>query len=82
MVRSKAKLTSKHQLTLPVAVRRALGVGVGDEVVFEIAADRVAVVPNVYEGRFKKYAGRYRVGRGSQPKDTDTWLRKIRGHVD
>lgn len=82
MVRSKATLTSKNQLTLPVAVRDALGVAVGDQIVFEIADNRVVVVPNVAEGRFKKYVARYRVGRGSTRKETDAWLRKLRGHND
>jgi hypothetical protein len=36
MVRSKAKTTSKGQLTLPVAIRKALNVGAGDVVAFDI----------------------------------------------
>ena len=36
-----SKLTSKAQTTIPQAVRAALGVAQGDELVYEIADDRV-----------------------------------------
>ena len=31
-----ARITAKGQVTIPVAVRRALGLSVGDEVIFEV----------------------------------------------
>jgi antitoxin PrlF len=36
-----SRLTSKAQITLPKAVRKALGIAPGDEVVWEIEGDRV-----------------------------------------
>ena len=38
-----AKLTSKGQLTVPKAVREALGLEVGDEVVFHVEGDRAVL---------------------------------------
>jgi AbrB family looped-hinge helix DNA binding protein len=38
-----ATITSKGQLTLPVAVREALGVRQGDRVVFRLLGDRAVV---------------------------------------
>jgi AbrB family looped-hinge helix DNA binding protein len=37
----KAKVTSKHQITLPKRIREKLGIEKGDEVVFEDEDDRV-----------------------------------------
>ncbi len=55
---SSARITSKGQVTIPLAVRRALGLGPGDQLVFEIdpelsraqvrkAADFVALAGSV-----------------------------------
>jgi AbrB family looped-hinge helix DNA binding protein len=38
-----ATITSKGQLTLPIAVREALGVGQGDRVVFRVLGDRAVL---------------------------------------
>jgi antitoxin PrlF len=35
------RITAKAQTTIPAAVRRALGLGPGDEVAYEIDGDRV-----------------------------------------
>lgn len=78
-VRSKAKITSKGQITLPAEVRRTLGVARGDEVVFEIGAGQVTVTPNPPENRFRKYAGRYRIGKGRTVAETDAFVRRLRG---
>ena len=80
MVRSKATITSKGQLTLPAAVRAALNVGAGDIVMFDIEPDGVHVRPEHAEDRFKKFAGKYRVGKGRSIEDTNKWLRELRGH--
>ena len=78
-VRSKAKLTSKGQLTLPVLVRRTLGVGRGDEVIFEISAGQVTVIPSPPENRFREYTGRFRIGKGQTAADTDAFVGRLRG---
>ena len=36
-----SKITSKSQTTIPPAVREILGVGPGDELVYEVEGDRV-----------------------------------------
>ena len=37
------RLTTKHQTTVPIAVRKVLGVAAGDSVVFEMEDDRVTL---------------------------------------
>ncbi|MEO6913736.1 MAG: AbrB/MazE/SpoVT family DNA-binding domain-containing protein [Candidatus Baltobacteraceae bacterium] len=80
MVRSKAKITSKGQITLPATVREALHVGLGDVVTFEIQASGVRVVPERAPDRFAAYIGKYRVGKGKSAAQVDRWLRDLRGH--
>ncbi|MGF1550692.1 MAG: type II toxin-antitoxin system PrlF family antitoxin [Sphingomonadaceae bacterium] len=38
-----SRITSKAQTTIPQAVRKALGLAVGDELIWEIEGDRVVV---------------------------------------
>lgn len=79
MVRSKAKITSKGQITLPALVREALHVGSGDVVTFEIQPDGVHVVPERLPDRFAAYVGKYRVGKGKSTDEINRWLRDVRG---
>ncbi len=79
MVRSKAKITSKGQLTLPAAVRKALNVGAGDVVAFEIRPDGIVIQTDLPPDRFEQFVGRFRVGRGQSAEATNRWLREIRG---
>ncbi len=81
-VRSKAKITSKGQITLPIAVRRRLGVGAGDVVAFEVASEGIHLTRDREPGVFQKWAGRFRSGAGQTPAEIDRWLRAIRGHDD
>jgi len=51
-IRETATLTSKGQLTLPKAIRQALGVDVGGKLAFDVSADgqiRVSRVESVHE---------------------------------
>jgi AbrB family looped-hinge helix DNA binding protein len=79
MVRSKAKITSKGQITLPAAVREALHVGTGDVVAFEVHAGGVNVVPEHRPDRFAAFVGKYRSGKGKTAEEVDSWLRELRG---
>jgi AbrB family looped-hinge helix DNA binding protein len=79
MVRSKAKITSKGQLTLPAAVRKTLGVGPGDTLTFEVTEDEIRVVREREPGVFGKWAGRYRVGKGQSAAEIDRSIRELRG---
>jgi len=45
METSTAKVSSKYQVVLPRSVREALGLRVGDEVIFVIDGDRVLLRP-------------------------------------
>jgi AbrB family looped-hinge helix DNA binding protein len=51
------KITSKGQITLPAAVRRRLGVGAGDRVVFELGERDIRVRARQKPSRFAKYRG-------------------------
>ncbi len=58
----KARVTSKGQVTIPAEVRKALGVGPGDDLVFEAKAGYAVVrkrkTIEEVAGRLRKYAGR------------------------
>ncbi len=77
--KSKATITSKGQVTLPVAVRRALNLRAGDVITFELDRQGVHVVPDKAKARFRAYAGKYRVGRGKTGREIDSWLKRLRG---
>lgn len=49
-----SSVTQKGQVTIPVTVRRSLGVSTGDEIAFEIEGDRVYLraVPSRLEASF------------------------------
>jgi AbrB family looped-hinge helix DNA binding protein len=81
-VRSKAKLTSKGQITLPIEVRRRLGVDAGDFVTFELTDAGIALTREYEPGVFEKWAGRFRTGKGQTAQEIDRWLGTIRGHGD
>ena len=46
-------LTSKSQVTIPAEVRRRLGVGPGDRIVFDVEAGRATIRP--LRGTFTEY---------------------------
>jgi AbrB family looped-hinge helix DNA binding protein len=75
----KSKITSKGQLTMPVAIRRALGVKEGDMVVFEVSKEgQVRVRPEKKQGRFAKYKGAG-LGDIKTKAQMDAWLKDLRG---
>lgn len=75
-----AVLTSKGQITLPIALRRKLGLRKGDVLEFD------ETVPYIKARKpFDKSAMRKAIGRGASrcPKRTSTeWLDELRGPVD
>ncbi len=81
-VRSKAKVTSKGQVTIPLAVRRQLGVEAGDTIAFELTTDGIRMTVDREPGVFAKWTGRWRSGRGQTAAENDRWLRTVRGHDD
>ena len=54
-----SRMTSKAQITLPKAVRKALGIEPGDEVLWEIEGDRVIMTragsPDMFVGNFSTF---------------------------
>ncbi len=81
-MRKQAKITSKGQITIPVEIRRALGVKAGDRLLFERDAEGVRVRPVRMEGIFAKYCGIGNPGIPSGRKAINRWLREMRGHND
>ncbi len=82
MLREKSKITSKGQITLPVKVRRLLGVKEGDSVVFDVnETGEVLVRPDRGESPFAKYQG-IGVGDIKTAEDARRWFLEIRGREE
>lgn len=73
-----AKITSKGQITVPLAIRRALGVGAGDVLLFEEDKTGVRVRPVRTKSPFAKYRGIGNRGIGSGKKAIIRWTRSMR----
>ena len=76
-VRKEAKITSKGQITVPLDIRRVLGVKPGDRLVFETAGENVSVRP--IRGSFEKYRG---IGGAELPtsrRELARYMRELRG---
>ena len=65
-----AKMTSKGQLTVPIAVRRKLGIDPGDQVAFVIDDDGGARVLRI-EHDFRSFQGVFRTPPGLETGDFD-----------
>lgn len=74
-----AKITTKGQVTVPLAIRRALGVGPGDTLLFESDTNGVRVRPLRNESPFSKYRGIGNPGIKSGRKAINRWIRQMRG---
>jgi antitoxin PrlF len=74
-----AKITSKGQITVPKEVRRALGVGAGDRLVFEERGGEMCVMSIRSESPFAHYRGIGNPEVGSGKKAIVKWLRELRG---
>jgi AbrB family looped-hinge helix DNA binding protein len=74
-----AKITSKGQITVPLAIRRFLGVGPGDVLSFEQDKTGIRVRPVRTKSPFAKYRGIGNPGLGSGKKAINRWVRQMRG---
>ncbi len=74
-----ARITSKGQNTQPRDIRRELGVGPGDRVVFESDRRGVRVKPLPSRSAFEKYRGIGNSGIPTGRKGVRGWIRKLRG---
>ena len=81
-MQKQAKLTSKGQITVPIEVRRILGVRAGDRLLFESDNNGVHIRPVRNQSVFEKYRGIGNPGIPSGKKAINRWLREMRGHND
>ena len=78
-MQKQAKITSKGQVTIPLEVRRILGVRAGDRLIFENDETGIRVRPLRDQSSFSKYRGIGNPGIGSGRKNIARWLRDLRG---
>jgi antitoxin PrlF len=78
-MQKQARITSKGQITVPREVRRILGVGTGDKLIFEHDESGIRVRPVRSQSAFSKYRGIGNPGVGSGRKNIARWLREMRG---
>ncbi len=74
-----AKVTSQGRVTIPMMVRRALGIDVGDSVVFEVDNHGVHVREQHSSTGFAEYEGIWREGAGETIDEINAGLRILRG---
>jgi antitoxin PrlF len=77
MMKKRATLTSKGQVTIPKEVRRHLGLKKGDHVAFSIEDGRTVLypIPAAHEP-FATFAGA--LGSFADEHDVRSWLRQLR----
>lgn len=78
-LKKQARITSKGQVTVPHAVRRALGVRTGDKLLFEQDGPEFRIKPVRSESPFEKYRGIGNPGIPSGRKAILRHLRRLRG---
>ncbi len=76
-MQAEAKITSKGQVTIPRDIRRALHVGEGDTVIFDVMSDGVRLRPR-HAGTVRAFAGACRVGTGKTVADIVSEVRHLR----
>jgi antitoxin PrlF len=85
-MQKQAKITSKGQITVPIEIRRRLGVREGDRLLFESDGDGVRIRPvrsqSAFAAAIAKYSGIGNPGIPSGKKAINKWLRETRGHDD
>ncbi len=73
---TKAKVTSKGQITIPKEVRERLGLRPGDEVEFVEEGEGIRMRKQVAESPFKRYRGHLKQFAGCDP---DELIEEMRG---
>jgi AbrB family looped-hinge helix DNA binding protein len=78
-MQKQSKITSKGQITVPIEIRRLLGVCEGDRLLFESDAEGVRIRPVRSKSVLAKYRGIGTPGVGSGRKAINRWPREMRG---
>jgi AbrB family looped-hinge helix DNA binding protein len=83
-MQKQAKITSKGQVTVPLEVRRILGVREGDKLLFENlkmenGETGILVRPVRTQSKFAKYRGIGNPGIGPGRKGISDWIKELRG---
>lgn len=78
-MKSYATMTSKGQITVPVAVRRKMGLRPGDRVEFDQRDDGALMRIDVPVNPFEKYRGIGNPGMPTGRKGLLKWHREMRG---
>jgi antitoxin PrlF len=73
-----ARITSKGQITVPREIRRALGIGPGDKLLFEKDGVGIRVRPVRTKSAFEKYRGIGSPGIARGKKAVVRWVRELR----
>jgi len=76
-----AKMTSKGQITVPREIRKELGVGAGDGVVFQKQGNKIVVTSQRRGSVFEEFRGIGTPGIGPGKKAVLRWIRDIRGEL-
>ena len=74
---AQAKITAKGQVTIPLTVRRRLGVAPGDEIEFQKTNGGFLMTKRVPTSHFEKYVGYLKKKRGQNPEKI---LEALRGY--
>ncbi len=78
----RAKVTSKGQITVPVEIRKSLGIKSGDHIRFEQQEDGIRLVRDAEENPFEKWRGIGGFpGMGKGREDIIAYFREMCGHV-
>lgn len=75
----KARVSSKGQVTIPLAVRKALRIKEGDTVRFVVEGDKATVDLDAPPGPFAAWAGAWREGEGKTMEEILQEERELRG---
>jgi AbrB family looped-hinge helix DNA binding protein len=78
-MQKQSKITSKGQITVPIEIRRILGVQPGDRLLFESDDDGIRIRPVRDKSMLAKYRGIGTPGVGSGKRAINRWLREMRG---
>ena len=79
-IKKQAKITTNGRITVPIEIRRELGVRPGDALLFQSDKNGIRVLPVRTESPFAKYRGLGNGKIGSGKKAINRWIRKMRGH--